>query len=308
MAVERVILVTGCSSGIGRATALEGAARGHRVFASARNPGDLADLGRPPGLSALRLDVTDAESIRAAIADIRRLAGRLDALVNNAGFAQYGAVEEITAEQWRDQFDANFFGAIEVTRAALPLIREAGGGTIVMVSSVGGSLVVPFAAPYCASKHALEALADALRVEVGSFGIRTVVVEPGPIESRFDERARARVAPLLSRPGPYRELYVGAERAMKGDFQRGKRPASAVARVILDAIESREAPRALPRHPDGENAHPARPAPAVPLGGRPPAAQPRHPAAPLAPSAPRGAPALARPLFTLASSFLDALE
>lgn len=243
MAHERVILVTGCSSGIGRATVLEASSRGHRVFASARQLADLTDLGRPPGLSALRIDVTDAESIRAAIADVRRHAGRLDALVNNAGFAQYGAAEEVTAEQWRAQFDANLFGTIEMTRSALPLMRESGGGTIVMVSSVGGRLVVPFAAPYCASKHALEALADALRVEVGPFNIRTVVVEPGPIETRFDERARERVAPLLSRPGPYRELYVGAERAMNGDFQRGRRPAGTVARVILDAIESRR-PRA----------------------------------------------------------------
>jgi NAD(P)-dependent dehydrogenase (short-subunit alcohol dehydrogenase family) len=238
MGGERVILVTGCSSGIGRATALEAAARGHRVFATARNPADLADLERTPGLSGLRLDVTDGESISAALAEVRSLAGRLDALVNNAGYAQYGAVEEVPLDDWRAQFEANLFGTIAVTGAALPLMRASGGGTIVMVSSVGGRLVVPFAAPYCASKHALEALADALRVEVSSFGIRTVVVEPGPIESRFDERARDRVAPLLSRPGPYRDLYVGAERAMNGDFQRGKRPAAVVARVILGAIES----------------------------------------------------------------------
>jgi NAD(P)-dependent dehydrogenase (short-subunit alcohol dehydrogenase family) len=238
MSGERVILVTGCSSGIGRATALEAARRGHRVFASARNLAGLAELERTPGIARLRLDVTDGESIGSAIAEVRRLAGRLDGLVNNAGYAQYGAVEEIPLEDWRAQFEANLFGAIAVTRGALPLMRESGGGTVVMVSSVGGRLVVPFAAPYCASKHALEAVADALRVEVGSFGIRTVVVEPGPIESRFDERARDRVAPLLSRPGPYRDLYVGAERAMNGDFQKGKRPAALVARVILEAIES----------------------------------------------------------------------
>ena len=243
MAADQVILVTGCSSGIGRATAIEAAARGHRVFASARNPNDLADLERTPGLSTLRLDVTDAGSIREAIELVRGRANRLDAVVNNAGFAQYGAIEEIEAAEWRAQFDVNFFGAIEVTRTALPLLRAAGGGTVVFVSSVGGRLVIPFAAPYCASKHALEAVADALRVEVGSFGIRTVVVEPGPIETRFDERARSLVAPLLSRPGPYRSLYAGAERAMDGDFQMGKRPAAVVARVILDAIESRR-PRA----------------------------------------------------------------
>jgi NAD(P)-dependent dehydrogenase (short-subunit alcohol dehydrogenase family) len=243
VAGEQVILVTGCSSGIGRATAVEAAARGHRVFASARNPNDLADLERAGRLETLRLDVTDSGSTRAAVEAVETRAGRLDALVNNAGYAQYGAVEEITPEEWRAQFDVNLFGAIETTRAALPLIRRTGGGTIVMVSSVGGRLSIPFAAPYCASKHALEAVADALRVEVSPFKIRVVLVEPGPIETRFAERARSIVAPLLARPGPYREYYALAERAMDGDFQRGKRAAPVVARVIVDAIESRR-PRA----------------------------------------------------------------
>jgi NAD(P)-dependent dehydrogenase (short-subunit alcohol dehydrogenase family) len=122
-------------------------------------------------------------------------------------------------------------------------MRRTGGGNVVMVSSVAGRLAIPFAAPYCASKHALEAVADALRVEVAPFGIRVVLVEPGPIETRFAERARSIVAPLLARPGPYREYYALAERAMDGDFQRGKRSAPVVARVIVDAIESRR-PRA----------------------------------------------------------------
>lgn len=243
MAGEQVILITGCSSGIGRATAVEAAARGHRVFASARNPNDLADLERAGRLEALRLDVTDSASTRAAVSAVETRAGRLDALVNNAGYAQYGAVEEITPEEWRAQFDVNLFGAIETTRAVLPLMRRTGGGTVVMVSSVGGRLAIPFAAPYCASKHALEAVSDALRVEVAPFGIRVVLVEPGPIETRFAERARSIVAPLLARPGPYREYYALAERAMDGDFQRGKRSAPVVARVIVDAIESRR-PRA----------------------------------------------------------------
>ena len=243
MASEQVILITGCSSGIGRATALEAAARGHRVFASARNPNDLADLARADRIEALRLDVTDSASIRAAVEAVQSRAGRIDALVNNAGYGQYGAVEEITPEEWRAQFDVNLFGAIDTTRAALPPMRRMGGGNVVMVSSVAGRIAIPFAAPYCASKHALEAVADALRVEVSGFGIRVVLVEPGPIETRFGERVRSIVAPLLTRPGPYREYYAHAERAMDGDFQKGKLPAQAVARVILDAIESRS-PRA----------------------------------------------------------------
>ncbi len=239
MAAEQVILITGCSSGIGRATATEAVARGHRVFASARNPNELAQLEGGDRLVPLRLDVTDADSIQAAVEAVRTRAGSVDALVNNAGYGQFGAIEEVTRDEWRAQFEVNFFGAIETTRAVLPLMRAKGGGTVVMVSSVAGKLAIPFAAPYCASKHALEAMADALRVEVSAFGIRVILVEPGPIETRFGERVRSIVGPLLARPGPYREQYVHAERAMDGDFQKGKLPSQAVARVILDAIESR---------------------------------------------------------------------
>ncbi len=118
-------------------------------------------------------------------------------------------------------------------------MRKARRGTVVFVSSVAGRISIPFAAPYCASKHALEAIADALRVEVAPFGIRVVLVEPGPIETRFDERARSEIADLVSRPGPYAPFYGNARRAMDTDFQMGKLPASSVARVVLDAIESK---------------------------------------------------------------------
>lgn len=238
MAAGQVILITGCSSGIGRATAVEAARRGHRVFASARNLADLADLARPPSIDTLALDVTDPESIAAAVSRVAAAAGRIDALVNAAGYAHYGAVEEVSAEEWRAQFEVNFFGAVDVTRAVLPRMREARHGTIVMISSVGGRVVVPFAAPYCASKHALEAVSDSLRVEAAPFGIRVVVIEPGPVDTRFADKARAIVSPLIARPGPYRELYAGAERAMNGDFQRGGGPPDVVARAALDAIEA----------------------------------------------------------------------
>ena len=237
MPSERVILVTGCSSGIGRAAALELARRGHRVFATARNRSDLADLERRD-LEGLALDVTDAASIRAAVDFSLARAGRLDALVNNAGYGQYGAVEEVTGDEWRAQFDVNLFGSIAVTQAVLPAMRKARRGTIVNVSSVAGRVAVPFAGPYSASKHALEAVSDCLRVELHPFGIHVVLVEPGPIETRFGDRARSMVAPLLSKPGPYREIYGLAEKAMDGEFQKGKLPAEAVARVIAHAIES----------------------------------------------------------------------
>ena len=190
--------------------------------------------------------MTDEASIRSAVeAVLGRAAGRLDALVNNAGYGQYGAVEEVTPEEWRAQFEVNLFGSIAVAQAVLPAMRKARGGTIVNVSSVAGRVAVPFAAPYSASKHALEAISDALRVELAAFGIRVVLVEPGPIETRFGDRARSIVAPMISRPGPYRDLYALAERAMDAEFQKGKLPASAVARVIVDAIE---APDPRPRY------------------------------------------------------------
>ena len=236
----RVILVTGCSSGIGRATAVEAARRGHHVFATARNRNDLVELERPgqKPLETLALDVTDPASVRAALGEVLARAGRIDALVNNAGYAQYGAVEEVTPEEWRAVFDVNFFGMLDVTRAVLPSMRESGGGTIVLMSSLGGRVSVPFASPYCASKHAVEAVADALRVETAPFGIRVVTIEPGPIDTRFAERARSIVTPLIARPGPYRAFYANAEKAMDGDFRRGHLPPEAVARIVVDAIES----------------------------------------------------------------------
>lgn len=239
MGAPQAVLITGCSSGIGRATALEAAARGLRVFATARDPASIVDLAREGSIEALRLDVTDSPSVAAAVAAALDRAGRLDALVNNAGYAQYGAAEDVSPEEWRRQFDVNLFGAIEVIRAVLPAMRAARRGTIVNVSSVGGKVSIPFASPYCASKHALEAVSDALRLEVAPFGIRVVVIEAGPITTRFAERARAGVARILAGVGPYSSFYAGAKRAMETDFQAGSLPPASVARVIVGAIESR---------------------------------------------------------------------
>jgi len=238
MPPRQVVLVTGCSTGIGRATVLEASGRGHFVFATARDPAAVADLGRRENVRALRVDVTDPDSIAAAVGTVAAEGGRLDALVNNAGYGQYGAVEEVSPEEWRAQFDVNVFGSVAVIRAALPEMRKAGGGTIVNVSSIAGKISIPFAAPYCSSKHALEAISDALRIEVAPFGVRVVVVEPGPIGTEFGARARASVERFLRGPGPYAAIYGHAEKAMNTDFAAGMLPPESVARVIVDAIES----------------------------------------------------------------------
>ena len=230
--------MTGCSTGIGRATALEAAARGHRVFASARRREAVSDLGAR-GITPLALDVTRPASIAEAVGEVLRSAERIDALVNNAGYGQYGAIEDISLEEWRAQFEVNVFGAIAVLQAVLPAMRAARGGTVVNVSSVAGRVPIPFAGAYSASKHALEAISDALRVEVAPFGIRVVLVEPGPISTRFGDRAREATARILASPGPYSRFYAGAEKASSEQFQMGKRGPDAVARVIVGAIESR---------------------------------------------------------------------
>ncbi|MGE5275972.1 MAG: SDR family oxidoreductase [Acidobacteriota bacterium] len=242
MPPPQVVLVTGSSSGIGLATAREALRRGHRVYASARRPEGLAGRLGSGDVQAIALDVTEPGAAAKAVEAILAREGRLDALVNNAGYAQYGSVEDVSPEQWRRQYDVAVFGALEMVRAVLPAMREKRRGTIVNVSSVGGKVSIPFASPYCSSKHALEAISDALRVEVAPFGIRVVVVEPGPIETGFENRARQEVAGIMGREGPYAAFYAGAERAMVTDFQRGKLPPEPVARVIVDAIEA-ERPR-----------------------------------------------------------------
>ena len=234
----QVILVTGCSTGIGRATAVEAAARGHRVFASGRRREDLTDLAAR-GIDTLAIDVTDETSVAEGVAAVISRVGRIDALVNNAGYGQYGAIEDVSAAEWRRQFDVNLFGSLAVLRAVLPAMREARAGIVVNVSSVAGKISIPFAGPYCASKHALEAVSDALRVEVAPWKIRVVVIEPGPIGTRFGDRTREARARILGTAGPYSSFYANAERASEKEFQRGKRSPELVARVIVRAIESR---------------------------------------------------------------------
>lgn len=186
---KKSILITGCSSGIGLCAAEGLARRGYRVFATARRPADVEMLaGR--GLESLRLDIADPDSIRDAVDEIlRRTGGTLDALFNNAGYGQPGAVEDLRREVLRQQFETNVFGTIELTNRLIPVMRAQGGGRIVINSSLLGYVSLPFRGAYNATKYALEGFADTLRLELRGSGIHVCLVEPGPIASRFRANA-----------------------------------------------------------------------------------------------------------------------
>lgn len=186
------ILITGCSSGIGLAVAQGLAAKGWRVFASARKAEDVSRL-QQLGLEALSLDVDDSASIHAAVAEVlRRTGGTLDALFNNAGYGQPGAVEDVPRHAMRAQFETNLFGAWELLNAVLPVMRRQGHGRVLFNSSVLGFAAMKYRGAYNASKYAMEGLCDTLRLELAGSGIHVSLIEPGPIESRFRPNALAR--------------------------------------------------------------------------------------------------------------------
>jgi NAD(P)-dependent dehydrogenase (short-subunit alcohol dehydrogenase family) len=185
----RSVLVTGGSSGIGLATAELLKARGWYVIASARRPEDVAQL-KARGFDTVRLDVADSASLEQALTETLSLTGgRLDALVNNAGMAIPGAVEDLSRANLQRQFDVNFFGLVELTRAALPMMRQQGQGRIVMVSSILGRVAMPWRGAYVASKFALEGITDTLRMELRGSGIQVALVNPGPVQSRFRDNS-----------------------------------------------------------------------------------------------------------------------
>jgi len=185
----RAVLITGCSSGIGLATAEALKARGWRVIASARKAQDVSRLNAQ-GFEVVRLDVADSDSIRQALAETLALTGgTLDALVNNAGMAVPGAVEDLSRETLQRQFDVNFFGLLELTHAVLPVMRRQGRGRVVMVSSILGRVAMPWRGAYNASKFALEGITDTLRLELRGSPIHISLVNPGPVRSRFRDNS-----------------------------------------------------------------------------------------------------------------------
>lgn len=214
--MEESVLVTGCSSGIGRATALRFLADGWAVYATARDSTDLADLA-DRGCRSIELDVTDESAVTAAVERVREERGHLDCLVNNAGYGQFGAVEDVPTERIVRQFDVNTFGPLRLARAVLPEMRERGRGRIINVTAGFGGLNVPGLGVYTGSKFALESVSDALRQEVAGFGVDVVVVEPGLVATDFYDRAVAEVESLDRTPA-YGDLYralgsIGAVKA-----------------------------------------------------------------------------------------------
>src|SRR5215471_18244597 len=194
MAQEKVALVTGVSSGIGRATANLLADRGFRVFGTTRSPGQATE--RLGNVELVRLDVRDAESVSSCLRTVLDKAARIDALVNNAGYTLIGSLEETSIEEAKDLFDTNFFGVLRMSQAVLPVMREQGYGRIVNIGSVLGFLPAPYQGIYAATKHALEGYSEALYHEVRQFGIRVFVIEPGFTRTRIAQNGQLVSAPL----------------------------------------------------------------------------------------------------------------
>ena len=217
MVISRSVLVTGCSSGIGRATAERLARSGWTVYASARRLEAIASL-EEAGCRLLQLDVTDEESMRAAVEEVERAEGAVGVLVNNAGYSQSGAVESVPLDEARRQLETNVFGLVRLTQLVLPGMRRQGWGRVVNVSSMGGRLTFPGGGWYHASKHAVEALSDALRFEVQGFGIDVVVIQPGLIRTGFAEAA---VGSIELDDGPYARFNAAVGAATAGAYESG---------------------------------------------------------------------------------------
>lgn len=245
MTSSKIVLITGCSSGIGYSTAYYLRERGHRVICSARKLEDVERL-RGQGYECLQLDLADSASIQAAVAALIELTGgRIDALFNNGAFGQPGAVEDLSREVLRHQFETNLFGTHELTNLILPLMRKQGHGRIIYNSSVLGFVAMKFRGAYNASKYALEGLADTLRLELRGSGIHIVLIEPGPIKSNFRQNAFALYQKYIDpEHSPHRDTYAAMEARLQkqGPASPFTLPATAVAEKVRHALES-EKPR-----------------------------------------------------------------
>lgn len=240
-ATRRSVLITGCSSGIGFVAAKELAARGYRVFATARKSADV-DMLRAEGLAALPLDLDNPDSVRNALATVlQKSGGELFALINNAAFAVPGAVEDLDRDALRAQFETNVFGTLDLTQRVVPVMRRQGYGRIVMVSSILGLVAVPWRGAYNASKFALEGFTDTLRLELQGSGISVSTINPGAIESRFRKNAVAAAQGRVDLENSrHRDHYARLKKfAADADGRMpGSAPPTSVVRQIIHALEA----------------------------------------------------------------------
>jgi NAD(P)-dependent dehydrogenase (short-subunit alcohol dehydrogenase family) len=253
MANDQTALVTGASSGIGEATALKLAELGFAVYGAARRIDRLEQLSAA-GVRPLAMDVTDERSMKAGIDRIVAETGRIDVLVNNAGYGSYGAIEDVPIDEARRQFEVNVFGAAALIQLVLPHMRSERAGTIVNISSMGGKIYTPFGGWYHGTKFALEALSDCLRVEVKRFGINVVVIEPGAIRTEWGGIA-ADGLKEVSGEGAYAEQATAMSKLLGAETSaRRSSPPSVIADAVAKAVTSR---RPRTRYAVGRGAKPA---------------------------------------------------
>lgn len=244
------VLITGATDGLGRATAIYLAERGLRVIGTGRNAAKRAEVEqiareRKLPLEMLEMDVTSDASVNTAVAEAERRMGRIDALVNNAGFALIAPVEEVTLDDLRGQFETNLFGVVRVTQRVLPAMRARLSGRILNMSSIAGKFAWPLFGPYSASKHALEGLSDALRLELHGFGIPVVLIEPGFIPSNMSNVSTEIGAAYIGRAkeSPYAKVYSSFRAQWKQTMGRAKSKPEDCARVVHRALTAAQ-PRA----------------------------------------------------------------
>ena len=235
---NKIVLITGASAGIGKATALQLLSEGYTVYGAARRLERLQELA-PKGLLPLQMDITKTEEIEQAVQTIQEKHGGVDVLINNAGFGLYGAVEDTAIDKARYQFEVNLFGLARLTQLVLPYMRSKKAGTIVNISSMGGKIYFPLGAWYHATKHALEGWSDSLRLELAPFGVDVVIVEPGAIASEFGNV----LGPMMqsnSGQGAYAQQVENMNASLDASYERGgSSPTSVIATTISKALKAR---------------------------------------------------------------------
>ncbi len=252
MGDQPVVLITGCSTGIGFETALLLARKGYRVFATMRNmkkAGSLRDAGKDFPLEILPLDVDKPASVKAAVTAVLKRAGRIDALVNNAGWGAFGAMEEFSDTEIRAQYETNVFGLLRVTRQVLPVMRRQKNGRIIHIGSLAGRMTFAGIGLYCSSKHAVEAINESLRLEVRPFNIESAVVEPGTIWTPFKVNRRKALA--------FQKGKSAYQKVLENILHFGNKPSSSMPgpeQVAATVLKALQAGRMAVRYPVGKDA------------------------------------------------------